>query len=169
MKQQMFASDSKVQADKDGAIFDPTGTYRYTLWRHWNSCAPRVAFVMLNPSRADRTHNDPTIRRCIAFAQNWRFGSLEVVNLFAYRSPDPKKLRQVADPIGPENNAYLRQASSRSHRIIFAWGNGGSLLKRNVEVQKLLADSNPSCLGQNLTGQPRHPLYLSRNTPFIPF
>jgi len=67
-----------------GAVIDPTGDYRYSLWRVWHPKASRVAFIMLNPSQADATVDDPTIRRCIGFAQRWGYGSLEAVNLFAY-------------------------------------------------------------------------------------
>lgn len=165
----MSVDDSGMQTEQGGAIFDLTNTYRYTLWRQWDSCNLRVTFVMLNPSTADHIHNDPTIRRCIAFAQDWGYGSLEVVNLFAYRSSDPKQLRHIDAPIGPKNDTYLLQASSRSSRVVFAWGNSGSLLRRDVEVQKLLSHCDPSCLGLNYTGQPRHPLYLPKNTSLIPF
>ena len=40
---------------------------------------------MLNPSTADAQTNDPTIRRCLQFAQAWGYGTLEVVNLFAFK------------------------------------------------------------------------------------
>ena len=89
---------------RTGADFDPTGVYRYSLWREWDARAPAVAFVMLNPSTADAGKDDPTIRRCASFARSWGYGSLEVVNLFAYRASEPKRLRQTPDPIGPAND-----------------------------------------------------------------
>ena len=61
---------------EQGAIIDPTGCYRYLLWREWESNASRITFIMLNPSRADATVDDPTIRRCLGFAQDWGYGSL---------------------------------------------------------------------------------------------
>ncbi len=74
------------------AKFDPSMNYRYSLAREWNSNAPRIGFVMLNPSTADATSNDPTIRRCINFARFWGYGAIEVVNLFAYRASHPAQL-----------------------------------------------------------------------------
>ena len=126
---------------KMGATFDATGTYRYSLWREWNSDAPRVGFVMLNPSRADHTINDPTIRRCIGFAQRWDYGSLEVVNLFAYRTSSPKALRQVHDPIGAENDRYLVTLGQRVDHIVLAWGNWGTIQNRSQAAMSLLAQS----------------------------
>ncbi|MBD2460605.1 DUF1643 domain-containing protein [Oscillatoria sp. FACHB-1407] len=151
-----------------GAIFDSTGTYRYTLWREWGN-SPKVVFVMLNPSTADADRNDPTIRRCIGLAQMWGFGALEVVNLFAYCATHPTELRQATDPIGVENDRYLLQAVQRSDRTILAWGNWGSLHQRDRCVLDLLAQHTPLyCLGMNQSGQPRHPLYVKRNVALIP-
>src|SRR4028119_2392792 len=90
-----------------GAIFDPTRTYRYALWRTWDAARPPVAFVLLNPSTADARRDDPTIRRCANFARTWGFGGLEVVNLFAFRATHPTDLKCAADPVGPQNDVHL--------------------------------------------------------------
>src|SRR5947209_16246810 len=110
------------------AIFDSTGTYRYSLWRQWSTDCPPVAFIMLNPSTADDRKDDPTIRRCIGFARAWGFGALEVVNLFAYRATDWSKLLEVDDPVGPENDDYIVQAVERCPCVVAAWGTKGVLL-----------------------------------------
>jgi hypothetical protein len=136
--------------------------YRYRLWREWNLDGPRVTFIMLNPSVADHQVDDPTLRRCIGFAQWWSFGSLEVVNLFAYRSSSPQALRTVADPIGPENDRYLLQAAAQSNCIVAAWGCHGRYLKRDDTVIKLLAAYSLSCLDLNRDGSPKHPLYIKK-------
>ncbi len=86
---------------RGGAVIK--GDYRYLLWREWNSSSKTVSFIMLNPSRADAEINDPTITRCINFAQAWNYDRLEVVNLFAYRTSSPSKLKQVVEPIGKDN------------------------------------------------------------------
>ena len=147
----------------NGAIFDLTQTYRYSLWRSWSD-DPRIGFVMLNPNQADAELNDPTIRRCIGFAKTWGYGGLEVVNLFAYRAKTPKLLLQVDDPIGKDNDRYLVTLSDRVETIVFAWGNWGSLGGRDRTVIQLLLHANPYCLGMTKTGQPCHPLYLRRDT-----
>ncbi len=147
-----------------GAIFDITRAYRYSLWRTWSIDHPRIVFIMLNPNTAGATYSDPTIRRCIQFARNWNYGSVEVVNLFAWCAPDPRALLHVADPIGPDNNHYLTQAISRAHNIVAAWGIYGSLLSRDHAVLDLLAAREQTyCLGLTKDGHPRHPLHVKGN------
>lgn len=153
-----------------GATFDTTGQYRYMLWREWDLQAPGIGFVMLNPNRADAVIDDPTIRRCVGFAKAWGYGRLEVMNLFAYRTAQPQELRQVSDPIGVENDAYLISLSDRVERIVFAWGNWGTLGDRAKTVLQLLAHSpHLYCFGLTKTGQPKHPLYLRKDTHCCPF
>lgn len=125
---------------------------------------PRVAFVMLNPSTADAEVNDPTIRRCIGFARDWGYGSIEVVNLFSYRATRPQQLKQASDPVGERTNEFIVAASDRAELLVLAWGNWGTLLNRDCEVLELLGDRPAYCLERNRSGQPRHPLYASRQT-----
>ncbi len=153
-----------------GAIFDATGYYRYCLWRRWRpevdqGTGDRVTFIMLNPSTADAQQDDPTIRRCIGFAQGWGYGCLEVVNLFAYCTSQPTHLLHVADPIGNNTDRHLLDAVCRSHRVIVAWGNRGIWHDRAQQVLALLPSYIPlHCLGTTKTQQPRHPLYIKACT-----
>ncbi len=150
---------------KKGAVIDPTGVYRYSLWREWNPDAAPITFIMLNPSRADATNDDPTIRRCINLASSWGYGYLEVVNLFGYRTSHPQQLKQVDDPVGADNDRYLKQAASQTQTIVLAWGNEGTFKKRNQTVLQQLANFCPLyCLGITKKLQPRHPLYLRNDT-----
>lgn len=153
-----------------GALFDMTGQYRYTLWRAWSSDSPCIVFIMLNPNAADAQRDDPTIRRSIGFARAWGFGSLEVVNLFAYRTPDPRVLSRIADPVGEDNDHFLIQAAARAHYIIAAWGTRGALLNRDRAVFRLLFEQDRLyCLGMTKDGYPRHPLYVRGDAPLLPF
>jgi hypothetical protein len=156
------------------AIFDRTGAYRYSLLRTWDAAAPRIAFVMLNPSTADAQINDPTIRRCIRFAQTWGYGTLEVVNLFALRATQPIALKWAAEPVGEDCDRYLLEAFHAADRTVLAWGNWGKLYERDRAVLALLAQlsaqqSGLCCLGLTQTRQPRHPLYLKTTTQPIAF
>jgi hypothetical protein len=152
-----------------GAIFDVNARYRYSLWRTWSVYYPRIVFVLLNPSTADEQRNDPTIRRCMGFARAWSFGSIEVVNLFAYRATDYRALFKADDPIGEENYRFLLQAVERCSTIVLGWGNRGTLLGRNRQVIQLLNRRNDVyCLGTTKDGQPRHPLYLKGDTSLMP-
>ncbi|MEK4123161.1 MULTISPECIES: DUF1643 domain-containing protein [Lysinibacillus] len=151
--------------NNSGAIIDDTERYRYSLWRVWDDTLPRVTFIMLNPSTADSREDDPTLRRCIKFAMNWGYGSLEVVNLFAYRSTNPEMLLSANDPIGKENNQYIVNALTRSEKVILAWGTKGILFDRDKEVLNLIRQNSIPLFVLELTkdGHPRHPLYVKAN------
>ena len=131
--------------------------YRYALWRRWAN-GPQVLFVMLNPSTADETADDPTIRRCMGFARSWGFGSIAVGNLFALRTPSPALLRKSACPVGRGNDTWLRKLQGSASLVLAAWGNHGSYLGRDLCVRGLLAQ--PHMLGLTKVGAPRHPLYV---------
>jgi hypothetical protein len=161
---------NNVDGIEYGAIFDVNDRYRYSLWREWSAYHQRIAFVLLNPSTADELKNDPTIRRCMGFAQAWNFGSLEVVNLFAYRATDYRELFKAIDPVGAENNRFLMQAVERCSTVVLAWGTRGPFLNRDRQVMSLLAGRNGLyCLGITKDGQPRHPLYVKGDTNLEPF
>lgn len=155
----------EIFENSSGAIIDDSEEYRYSLWRVWNDKLPRVTFIMLNPSTADSREDDPTLRRCIKFAMDWGYGSLEVVNLFAYRSTDPKMLLSAHDPIGKENNQYILNALARSEKIILAWGTKGILFDRDKDVLQLIQENRVPIYALELTkeGHPRHPLYVKAN------
>ena len=153
------------------AKFDETGQYRYWLRREWAVSGPAIALIMLNPSRADHRQDDPTLRRCTGLAQQWQFGRLTVVNLFAYCTASPQVLKTVAHPIGADNDEHIVQACAAADRILLAWGNWGSLHQRDQAVLNLLTPfcDRLCCLGLNRTGQPRHPLYVPRQSLLQPW
>ena len=138
-----------------GATFDPTGAYRYHLWREWDATLPAVTFVMLNPSTADAEQDDPTIRRCIGFARAWGYGRIEVLNLFAYRATSPRELFAAPDPEGPRNGEHL--AAALGSGVVVAWGNHG---RRAFVGAREMASRDAHCLGVTALGEPRHPLYV---------
>ena len=150
------------------AVFSPDRKYRYTLLRNFGpgrrpGVAPTVSFICLNPSTADEVKNDPTVTRCIKFAQRWGYGSMYMLNIFALRSTDPLELYRQTDPIGPFNDEYILRAVERSSLVVAGWGNHGALLSRGWNVIKLLqmAGVRLMRLGSlTIAGQPRHPLYL---------
>ena len=131
---------------------------------------PRIVFILLNPSTADEYKNDPTIRRCMGFARAWKFGSIEVVNLFAYRATNYRDLFNISDPVGAENNRFLMQAIERCSTVVLGWGTRGTLLDRDRQVMSLLVGRNDLyCLGITKNGQPRHPLYVKGNACLVSF
>jgi hypothetical protein len=152
------------------AAFSPCGRYRYALWRSWDVTGKTVVFVMLNPSTADETIEDPTIRRCISFAKSWGFGNLRVGNLFALRSTDPLLLQEDLWPVGKENDQWLYELHYGSQLTVAAWGVHGELRGRGEHVRDLLERGGPiHHLGLTKDGHPRHPLYLPASAKPIPW
>lgn len=147
------------------AKFSPCRTWRYALHRRWND-GPILAVIGLNPSTADETHDDPTIRRIMGFAQRWGFGGIAMLNLFAFRATDPKDMRAAADPVGPGNDAAL--AVETAHRtVLCCWGAHGDFKNRGNVVRTTLsgaAGRELIHLGLTKAGHPKHPLYLRGDT-----
>ena len=147
--------------------------YRYLLRRKWGERLPQVTFVMLNPSWADGKKDDRTLTRCINLAKSWNYGSLEVVNLFAYIAPKPDGLKNADDPVGPKNNLYIQSAAKRAESIIVAWGSWladvsatkyPKIRNRREEVLSIISCKALYSLGDDLTkdGHPRHPVQRDR-------
>jgi hypothetical protein len=160
----LFGSD-----DFAGATFDATRRYRYVLWRRWGSRTSRVLFVMLNPSTADEHVLDPTVRKCVRWAQSWGFGAVDVCNVFAWRSTDPKLLYTLDDPVGPENDHWIQQTAMMAAMVVVAWGKHGALKGRAAAVAQMLEKHKPYCLGVNADGSPEHPLYIANAMKPVPW
>lgn len=155
---------------KSSALIDPTGHYRYQLRRRWEPGNAVVAFIMLNPSTADSSKDDPTLRRCITFAQDWGFNALVVANLYALRTPNPDVLQGHPCPIGPDNDAHLRRVMLQCRCLVAAWGSHPMAKPRVPALISLLPETRSiMCLGYTSDNYPRHPLYMPRGTRPQPF
>jgi hypothetical protein len=144
-------------------VFSVCRTYRYTLWREWDMCNSRyLQVIALNPSVADETQDDPTVRRCIDYATRWGYGALCMTNLFALRSTNPRRLFGDNDPIGEENDQWLATVATGAGGILVAWGTHGTYQRRDEAVTRLLQPRPLLCLGQNTDGTPKHPLYMRK-------
>lgn len=163
------------QCETGGAVFDRNKKYRYLLWRSLGengraNSSRSMLLVMLNPNTADELRNDPTIRRCIGFANAWGYNRIEVVNLFAYRAREPVMLKSAVKPIGIHNDQIIRQRAKDAALRIVAWGNHGRLFERDHQVMELLAEFGPVfCLGKTKSGSPKHPLYLRSDAEPLKF
>ena len=189
-----------------GANISSCKRYRYGLWREWRLGAdggeaqwdmwtdefgkPVVdgegkqlgdplscVFIMLNPSTADGTEDDPTIRRCVGFAKSLGYDRLEVVNLFAFRATDPRALLALNhedDPVGIGNEKAVERALDHADLIICAWGAHGGHLGQDQTMLGWIdrhnyRDAPVAALGLTKEGHPRHPLYLPGHSTPIPF
>ncbi len=142
---------------KNTAKLSACRTYRYALWRTWDDSKPYVMFVGLNPSTADENTDDPTLTRCINYAKSWGFGGVCMANLFAFRATDPAVMKSAKDPVGGENNNWLKKLANNAGLVVAAWGNDGSYMSRSNHIRELLPDMH--CLKLNKSGEPAHPLY----------
>lgn len=145
------------------AIYSDCEKYRYSLTRIWDQTGKRVHFIMLNPSTATEVQNDPTVERCERRARALGFGSFTVTNIFAWRDTDPRKMKAALDPVGPENDDAILQASQHADQIIAAWGTHGAHKMRGAAVQATLAKLGKPIyhLGLSKAGHPKHPLYIA--------
>jgi hypothetical protein len=153
---------------KRDAVISECERYRYRLWRRWGDSQKQpVMWLMLNPSTADASIDDPTIRRCIGFTTAWGFDCMFVGNLFGIRSTDPSILStvSVAEAEGPENDWHLTDMASQSAFVVCAWGAMGGV----QPPRGLVSPGGFWCLGTTKHGSPRHPLYVAGSQVRSPF
>ena len=145
------------------AVISSCGQYRYLLTRH-PGLQPRIAtFIMLNPSTADAEKDDQTIRKCIGFTRLLGCGTLQVVNLFAYRARYPRDMKKAIDPVGPDNAEHVRRAVQEAvGPVICAWGAQGGYRDQDRTMMRWLAEAGVVPFAYALTkeGHPQHPLLI---------
>jgi hypothetical protein len=164
--------------------FSKDRKYRYALWRYFETphnllkeySVTRdhdgfVMFIGLNPSTADETKDDPTLRRCIDFARRWGYRELCMTNLFGLRATNPRELKKVTDPLGAENDVTLLRIATKASLIICAWGmrTYSGIGDRDKVVLTMLTKFQLQCLGVNSDGSPMHPLYIPADRQPVPY
>lgn len=152
------------------ALFSPCRSWRYSLERQVGdlfsagSGSAVVCFIGLNPSTADENVDDATVRRCKAFARDWGFGVYRMLNVYAWRSTDPRALPKVKDPVGPDNDVHLIRGTKDAGLVVCAWGThvNDAVATREADIVGMLraAGRTLHCLRTNTDGTPAHPLYL---------
>lgn len=156
--------------------FSEDRRFRYTLWRVWDESKGYAQFIGLNPSTADETQDDPTVRRCIDYARRWGYGGLCMTNLFAYRATDPKEMKAYwrslqrfeQDEMFLQNISRVMRVTEGAGVVVCAWGANeptwGDAMRQNLE------DGIPlHCLKLTKDGHPSHPLYLRKDLKPIPY
>ena len=160
---------SRYHTDKgcqSSALYSPCETYRYALTRQWDKNAAKLLFIMLNPSTATETKNDPTIERCERRALALGFGAFRACNLFAFRATDPRAMKKAKDPLGPDNLAFLLASARWADTILCAWGTHGAHMGMGPAIKSLLTQEGFPLhhLGLSKHGHPKHPLYIGYQT-----
>ena len=153
------------------AIFSEGRQHRYMLQRRWGD-GELMVWVMLNPSTADETIDDPTIRRCMGFARRRScdgrvWSGIHVVNVMAFRATSPKECLAADDPFGPSNAEYLHAATYRGDgKVMCAWGTKAPADYVRLTLEAL-RPATLFCLGTTKDGSPKHPLYLPGDTAIV--
>lgn len=171
-----------------GATFSPCMQYRYSLWRWlatdytiFKSTAdmakveqpeprPRksIAYVACNPSTADELADDPTVTRCINRSREMGFDRFFMLNIFAIRATDPKDMKRAIEPVGLENDEFIRHTVAQCEMVVCAWGAHGKHKDRGAKVLELLKDVDLYALKITKSGHPQHPLYVANAArPFL--
>ncbi len=156
---------------ENDAVISECGRYRYLLRRTWDQTKPRALLVMLNPSTADAKLDDATIRSCVRLLSGHGYGSMEVVNIYAFRATDPAELAKQEDPFGPSNEYAVQAAIHRCDVVICAWGAYPPARQHAASILNAVRAHRPAtyCFGRTKAGAPKHPLYIKSGTPLEVF
>jgi hypothetical protein len=144
------------------AIISDCGRYRYRLERGEE---PRLAFCQLNASTADAIRNDPTTLKDMKFAAREGYRGVVLVNVYGWRSTDPRRVLDAANPFG-DNEQHLDRVAREHQKIVVAWG-GNVIARHAYETCTILERYGAEllCFGVTKSGEPKHPLYLPDSTP----
>ena len=158
-----------------GAVLSKCRNYRYTLSRNVDMFGEKVfAYFGVNPSTADETIDDQTVKKWIGFTAKNAGSSFVVGNVFAYRATDVNELAKIEDPVGPDNDKYISMLIDQADVLVPCWGARGKLPEtmrdRLDEIMSLLKRSGKPvlCFGLTASGDPKHPMMLSYETKLVP-
>lgn len=155
------------------AIISPCGKYRYRLEREVGIDGQTFAYFGINPSTADATLDDATVRKWIGFTKVNGGRRLIVGNVFSFRATDVSQLEKACDPYGPDNHFHLEGIIAEADVLIPCWGSRTKLppkLRHSLDnLAATLRGLGKPCKVFGLTGSgdPKHPLMLGYDTPLI--
>lgn len=161
------------------AEISPCGNYRYFLARWWTPVVPTtartMAWVMCNPSTADASVNDSTVRSCMRIAKHNDFDGIWIVNLFAYRARNPKDLLTADVPLNDEMAIrYLDGSLQEFPLVVLGWGDAGKKAPGFAEARDHVMrqfvfprQTQVRAIGYTAAGNPGHPLYAKTDAPLL--
>jgi len=156
-----------IDPEQWGSVLSPPdengiSTYRYLLWRVFDERLPVLIVMMLNPSKATHSEGDRTVDGLVRRARRMGYGTVVVMNCFAYRATEPSEMRKAVDPIGPENDEILRRILSQEGDLLCAWGVNATHMEREKDVKWAISTgkATPHYLRLCAGGAPEHPLYV---------
>lgn len=153
------------------AIISPSGRYRYRLERDVQDEGVVIAYFGINPSTADATVDDHTVRKWTGFTRANGGRRFIVGNVFAYRAVDVRTLAEVLDPSGPDNLMHLSDIVREADILVPCWGSTNKVPSRLhaafPHMEQLLRSTGQPLwvFGFTKDGDPLHPLMLPYSTP----
>ena len=155
------------------AVISPCGLYRYRLERTVAMDGPVYAFFGINPSTADASLDDATVRKWIGFTKRWGGSRLIVGNVWPLRATDVRQLATATRwlDIGRENTRHVLAMTTEADILVPCWGDRAKVPRvMHNELDDLLSllrgTGKPVMhLGLSKGGDPRHPLMLGYDTP----
>lgn len=155
---------------KREALLSDDGNYRYVLHNSWDESKDNLAVIMLNPSKADELKLDKTVMNLNNFAVDNDFGSLTIVNLYAFMATEPKDLKYRNDYYERDNDEHIVTVANYADTIIVAWGSDSKkYVSRKREVEALLIPyaEKLKCFVDKQGRMPRHPRDLSEEWDIV--
>ena len=124
------------------AIFSDNKEYRYLLSKVWDKNKPLATVISISPSPFYNVTCDTTTMLIQNNLEALGCGGVELVNLISKVGVEAKKLKNLMDYIGEENNQYILESVKRTALTILAWGRIAGMNKafqaREAEVLELL-------------------------------
>lgn len=167
------------------AILSPCGLYRYRLERNvellpllelagdgaYELRGKVIGFFGVNPSTADASIDDQTVKKWIGFCQRWGAQRFIVGNVFAYRTKDVTLLAGIEDPFGPEIGDHITDIINEADILVPCWGRIRKVPPKlqfafDVLLDALVSSGKPVMhFGLTKDGDPGHPQMLGYDTP----
>lgn len=149
------------------ALFSECMRHRYHLTRRvLNPTAGAFAelgWIMFNPSTADATTDDATIRKVRGFTERAGYAEAHVVNLFSLRARDPREVvLNLADASTDDNLRTIEAVARECRAMVCAWGTLADTSWGREQVRMVLGVIPPEtrllCIDTAKSGTPVHPL-----------
>lgn len=156
------------------AVISECGHYRYRLSREVQSEGKTFAFFGINPSTADASLDDATVRKWRGFSLRNGARRFLVGNVFSYRATDVNTLATVQVE-GDEHWPNIFQIIEDADVLVPCWGARGKVPPRlhpyiDDLLNEILSSGKPVLhFGKTSSGDPKHPLMLGYDTPMVPW
>ena len=158
------------------AIISSCGQYRYRLERVVAMEGPVYAFFGINPSTADASLDDATVRKWTGFVKRWGGSRFIVGNVWPLRATDVRLLASATRwlDIMRENQLHIVQIAYEADVLVPCWGDRAKVPRAmHNELDGMLSMLHGTGkpvkhFGLTKGGDPKHPLMLGYDTPLIP-